>query len=242
LTAKTANLTIFQLVPDSLAATLIKQVAATYNNQAQGYIAQCSLGNIGSTFNFQFGGATGPTIKVPVSEMLIPLQTTSGAPATNSKGQQICQFGIEPAQGRPILLGDTFLRSAYVVYDLDNRQLSLAQTDFNSTTSNVREIAAGANGVPGVSATASGAAAAQTAATGQVHGGTGVAATVAQTAGSGVFTGVAPLAATTGTSGSTSGSGAGPAPPQLLLLGFPALLVTGLVAGLAGMGALMVML
>lgn len=176
---------------------------------------------------------------VPVSEMLIPLQTTTGAPATNSKGQQICQFGIEPAGDRPILLGDTFLRSAYVVYDLDNRQLSLAQTDFNSTTSNVREIAAGANGVPGVSATATGAAAAQTATAGQVHGGTAVAATVAQTAGSGVFTGLAPLAATTGT-GSTSGSGAGPAPQ--LLMGFPSVITTGLVAALAGMGALMVLL
>jgi hypothetical protein len=47
------------------------------------------------------------------------------------------------------VLGDTFLRSAYVVYDLQNNQISLAQTDFNSTTTNVVEITA--SGVPGAS-------------------------------------------------------------------------------------------
>lgn len=66
----------------------------------------------------------------------------------------MCQFGIEPAGEDPILLGDTFLRSAYVVYDLANNQISIAQTDFNATTSNVQEIVAGANGVPNVASTA----------------------------------------------------------------------------------------
>jgi hypothetical protein len=45
-------------------------------------------------------------------------------------------------------LGDTFLRSAYVVYDLANNEISLAQTDFNATSSSVKEIAAGPSGVP----------------------------------------------------------------------------------------------
>lgn len=49
------------------------------------------------------------------------------------------------------MLGDTFLRNAYVVYDLQNNQISLAQTNFNATDSNVREIVSGANGVPGAS-------------------------------------------------------------------------------------------
>ena len=46
------------------------------------------------------------------------------------------------------MLGDTFLRSAYVVYDLSNNQISLAQTDFNATKSNVMEIQSGTSGVP----------------------------------------------------------------------------------------------
>jgi len=46
------------------------------------------------------------------------------------------------------VLGDTFLRSAYVVYDLSNNEISLAQTNFNATKSNVMEIQSGSAGVP----------------------------------------------------------------------------------------------
>ena len=57
--------------------------------------------------------------------------------------------GISDGAGTTPVLGDTFLRSAYVVYDLTNNEISIAQTDFNATTSNVQEISAGSSGVPG---------------------------------------------------------------------------------------------
>jgi Eukaryotic aspartyl protease len=56
--------------------------------------------------------------------------------------------GVSDAGDSTSVLGDTFLRSAYVVYDIANNQISLAQTNFNATSSNVKEIAAGASGVP----------------------------------------------------------------------------------------------
>jgi hypothetical protein len=59
------------------------------------------------------------------------------------------QPGISAAGDSTSVLGDTFLRSAYVVYDLSNNQISLAQTDFNATDSSVKEIASGSSGVPG---------------------------------------------------------------------------------------------
>ena len=46
------------------------------------------------------------------------------------------------------VLGDTFLRSAYVVYHLGNDQISLAPTVFNATGSDIREINNGTDGVP----------------------------------------------------------------------------------------------
>ena len=49
-------------------------------------------------------------------------------------------LGIAPAGSSTPVLGDTFLRSAYVVYDLHNNEISLAQTNFNSTGSNIMEI------------------------------------------------------------------------------------------------------
>jgi len=94
--------------------------------------------------------------------MIIPQTDNQGNPLQYANGKAACQFGIEPAGQNPVLFGDTFLRSAYVVYDLDNEQVSIAQTDFNATTSNVQEIKAGAGGVPNVASTANGASASQT--------------------------------------------------------------------------------
>ena len=57
-------------------------------------------------------------------------------------------FGIAPSQGTTSVLGDTFLRSAYVVYDLANNEISLAQTNFDSKSSHVVEISSGTGSVP----------------------------------------------------------------------------------------------
>ena len=48
------------------------------------------------------------------------------------------------------LLGDTFLRSAYVVYDMTHHQVGLAQANLNSTASTVVELSAAAPGLPRV--------------------------------------------------------------------------------------------
>jgi hypothetical protein len=60
--------------------------------------------------------------------------------------------GISDAGGSTSVLGDTFLRSAYVVYDLANNEISLAPTNFNSTQTSVSAIASGTAGVPSASA------------------------------------------------------------------------------------------
>lgn len=137
-------------MPDSIAKSVLSLISATYNDQIKAYTAQCNLGDQNMTLNFQFGGLTGPTIRVPLVQLLTPLTTTSGATATSSTGLPICEVGILPTNDTTLLFGDSFLRSAYVVYDLDNQQISLAQTAFNSTTSDIHEIQSGPNGVPGV--------------------------------------------------------------------------------------------
>lgn len=147
-----------------------------YDQQAEAYLVPCSKGTGSATFDFQFGGSSGPTIKVPISEFFIPLADEYGD-ATSSTGEATCEFGIEPAGKDPVLFGDTFLRSAYVVYDLANKEISMAQTNFNSTTSNIQAIAAGANGVPDVSGSATSATISQTASAVSSYGVTSVSAT-----------------------------------------------------------------
>ena len=54
-----------------------------------------------------------------------------------------CVFGILPVSdigGSTAVIGDSVLRSAYVVYDLQSHQIALAQTVLNATGDNIVEI------------------------------------------------------------------------------------------------------
>ena len=129
-----------------------------YIQQSGSAFASCDLANKNVTLDFTF---TSPTISVPISELVLSLDSVdqgreSSNPGDNGEGsyisggsdENICLFGIAPSQGSTPVLGDTFLRSAYVVYDLANNEISLAQTNFNSTTSHVVEIGTGTSSVP----------------------------------------------------------------------------------------------
>ncbi|KAI1779416.1 aspartic peptidase domain-containing protein [Hypoxylon cercidicola] len=94
------------------------------------------------TFDFQFGGNDGPIVRVPVDEMIlnnVQGYTELGLDVPSLPFDNACSFGLQPSSDY-YLLGDTFLRSAYVVYDLTNKQIGLAQANLNSTESNIVEI------------------------------------------------------------------------------------------------------
>ena len=98
-------------------------------------LVNCNLQNAQASYIFAFGGDNGPKINVSLSQLV------SEEPGVKFKdGSQACSFGISKSTDGTIVLGDTFLRSAYVVYDLDNKQIAMAQTNFNGGSSNVQEI------------------------------------------------------------------------------------------------------
>ena len=115
----------------------------------------CSLANSPDVFSFGFGGNGGPTIKVSFGEFVTPIYNDDGSQPTFRNGAgTVCTWGLLPSgdPSQPIILGDTFLRSAYVVYDLTNNQIGIAQTDFNATNSNVVQISG--SEIPSATATA----------------------------------------------------------------------------------------
>ncbi|MCJ1320151.1 hypothetical protein MMC15_005489 [Xylographa vitiligo] len=205
-------------LPDQYAMAILGGVGAT-NDPNYGYTVPCSLGSTAATFNFTFGGPTGPTIVVGINEFVVPIVTQDGSVPTLQDGSAACNFGINPAGSSPNLFGDTFLRSAYVVYDLENNQIGLANTDFNATGSSVTEFADSA--IPGASA------AATTLVVTQTFSGHPLA-TQTQASGTGMVTGVASATFNLGTPGATSKAAA------VLALGPPkvemALVAAGLVA------------
>ncbi len=133
-------------LPNSLARIIFDQVGAQYFPEQEAAYVPCALQNNQSTIDFTFSS---PTISVPMNELVIDPGTNSdGSQVTFNDGTPACLFGIAPAGQGSSVMGDTFLRSAYVVYDLENNEISLAQTNFNSTEDNVLEIGTGTNSIP----------------------------------------------------------------------------------------------
>ncbi|OCT47593.1 putative aspartic-type endopeptidase OPSB [Cladophialophora carrionii] len=196
------------LLPDDIANSIFNGVGVLTDPQF-GNVVRCSLADDDLTFTFTFGGEGGAVVNVSLSEFVTPLLTTDGSQPTFENGDPACSFAIEAAGDNPILFGDSFLRSAYVVYDLENAQIGLAQTNFDSSKADSKvEVFQVSSGIPNVVSTASAASVAQSftgipritqstaTATGELGGGTSRSATFNLTP-----------ATATSTSGSGSGSG-----------------------------------
>lgn len=119
--------------PANIASDLLDAFDASYNSQLGYYIQSC---NIEGSLDYDFNGAK---ITVPFSSLLMPVKTRRG-PARFNNGDPVCAIGILPTNYKFALLGDTFLRNAYVVYDLQNDQIALAQAVPNTTDSNIEAI------------------------------------------------------------------------------------------------------
>ncbi|MCJ1461862.1 hypothetical protein MMC07_000461 [Pseudocyphellaria aurata] len=150
--------TTVTLLPDNLADAIAKGVGAS-SHPAWGQLVPCSLQDSGAVISFTFGGPNGPVIQVAIAEFVLSLASGGSAPAFPDR-EPACAWGIQGSGNAPILFGDTFLRSAYVVYHLESEQIGIAQTNFNVTKTNVVEISG--SDIPGASSTATGAAAPQT--------------------------------------------------------------------------------
>jgi Eukaryotic aspartyl protease len=146
--------------PDDLANAILEGLGVT-TDESFGNVVRCSLARQPATFIFAFGGPGGPTINVSLAQFVTPLLTPDGRTPTFNDGAEACSFGIYGAGNDPILFGDTFLRSAYVVYDLDNNEIGLAQARFDAPSANIVEIPA-RGGIPGVASVASAVQVAQT--------------------------------------------------------------------------------
>lgn len=133
-------------LPDTIVQAIYTEVGAQFDSDQGAAYVPCSLARNTTTMDFSFSS---PTIRVDMNELVLDLITSSGRRPTFQNGVPACLFGIAPAGSGTNVLGDTFLRSAYVVFDLDNNQISLAPTKFNSTTSSIKEIGRGAGSVPG---------------------------------------------------------------------------------------------
>ncbi|MCJ1377800.1 hypothetical protein MMC17_000896 [Xylographa soralifera] len=108
-------------------------------------LCDCGLANSSATINFGFAVVS---ISVPMRSLVstptvIDLALFAKAPP-GSLPPGACIFAMASLASAGgfanILLGDSLLREAYVVYDLGNKQVAMAPTNFNLSASNVIEI------------------------------------------------------------------------------------------------------
>ncbi|PHH71005.1 hypothetical protein CDD82_6798 [Ophiocordyceps australis] len=142
-------------LPDDLTQELYQLVGADFQEDSGIAYVPCSLRNgtarqkLGfdmDSMTFRFSDPA--VIRVPMKEMVLDPVGLTGRRPTFGNGEPACYFGIAPTGNAASVLGDTFMRSAYVVYDLENNEISLAQTRFNATASTIREIGSDNGAVP----------------------------------------------------------------------------------------------
>lgn len=119
----------YSVLPDEVANDMYAVLNATWDAVDKHASVPCTSRNLNGTFDFTLGGSKGTTIQVPFREMVI-------------QNGEVCEVGVDKlstANGLPVILGDTFLRSAYVVHDLANKQMALAQAVFDTNASHIVE-------------------------------------------------------------------------------------------------------
>ncbi|KAF3765028.1 acid protease [Cryphonectria parasitica EP155] len=166
--------TTLSYLPDDIATSLFSAVGAYEYTELGSSLAlvDCSL-----DVEFTFRINSTASIVVPRDELVLDVISGDEVP-TSIPFANPCLFGIQnigdesdesgggggggpegtgsaARQAEYAILGDSFLRSAYVVYDLDNLQIGLAQANLNSTSTNVQALSAGESSMPAFSGVAS---------------------------------------------------------------------------------------
>ncbi|RAL13337.1 pepsin-like aspartic protease [Aspergillus homomorphus CBS 101889] len=129
-------------LPTGTALDIMNAVGAVYYESQGLAVLSCDKADTDYEIVFAFSGFN---LSINLGDLLV--ESAFG----------YCAFGIAPeipGSDGVYLLGDTFLRSAYVVYDLANNEIHLAKTNTNPGPDHILEIGAGTSAVPQVTGTA----------------------------------------------------------------------------------------
>lgn len=163
--------TTLTYLPETTTRQIYQELNAVDTSEDGGLVyVDCGVGSDTSrVFTYTFGDSRSSLqITVPISELMYSISEIFGGRDMTDllpylPFENTCAFGIMPAIEGISLLGDTFLRSAYVVYDLSNNIVAMAQANLNSQQESIVDFEASATGIPRVSGVASAVEATQTA-------------------------------------------------------------------------------
>lgn len=143
-------------IPDEMARRIFNKLGVVQDDLLTGLsLIDCAYLKSNLTIDFTF---TTATISVPVWEMVLDLlDGYEHMIPQNIPFDEACIFGLQSTGTFEedgvqnidfALLGETFLRSAYVVYDLTHHEIGMAQANLNSTDTDIVELNADDAGIP----------------------------------------------------------------------------------------------
>ncbi|CAK7270808.1 hypothetical protein SEPCBS57363_004292 [Sporothrix epigloea] len=165
--------TTLSYLPSDVASSLFASIGAYTDNRETGYTFIDCDGPSDLKVTLSLG--RGATIVLPASQIVINafqgyqdiipsnvpfsnaclfgfqdigVASSASSSSSSSLASKLSAIAAASAGGSYALLGDSFLRSAYAVYDLTNNEIALAQSNLNSTSSNVVELQAFDSGIP----------------------------------------------------------------------------------------------
>ncbi|KAG1077979.1 hypothetical protein G6F42_024497 [Rhizopus arrhizus] len=127
--------TTLTYLPTSVATDIVTAFAGERNfaldRQSGVFIVDCATAKSPAIFQLQMSqsstvSSSPLTLSVPASELVIPID------GTTADNAQVCMFGIAPLGGgggigsNMYLIGDSVLRSAYMVFDMGQNRVGLA--------------------------------------------------------------------------------------------------------------------
>lgn len=117
--------TSFTYLPQSAVSNIADALGATYYSSIGYYVMNCPTSSSGVNFTFSFDSID---IQIPLEEFLVAVDSANQNCAVVTSGSSRC------------ILGDTFLRSVYVVYDLDGLQVQMAPVNLDNSDDDVEII------------------------------------------------------------------------------------------------------
>lgn len=110
------------------------------------------------TFNFGFSDNKS-FIKVPFKELILDLNAiydfNNSTSLPKLPFKSTCTIAVEPRFLPPFILGDSFMRSAYVVFDLKNNLIGMAPTNFHSNASKIVDFPKDMSRIPDIAGVSS---------------------------------------------------------------------------------------
>lgn len=141
--------TTITYLPSSLAQPILEAAGAVMDPNIFTPQVPCNLSTSKASYVFGFGGPSGPKISIPLSQLV---DDPSEPEISFADGTPACGLLLIEADDGRAILGDSFLRSAYVVYHLGAKTIALANSNINAASgtseSDIREITD--DNIPGI--------------------------------------------------------------------------------------------